>query len=343
MGAPILRSYRFRRERQSTWLELEQLMDRAEKAGVAKLDADQLFRLPVLYRSALSSLSVARAISLDKNVISYLSSLAARAYSFVYGTRHGLRQSAGGFFLGRYPALVWAMRGWVAVAMVTLLLGVWGGFGMTVRNPDTFYSLVSDEMAGGRSPLSTRAELLEVLKTSEPQQLDSLGAFASFLFTHNARIGLMCFTIGLAAGVPVVILVFANGLTLGAFAAIHAEQGLGFEFWAWLLPHGITELLAVCICAGAGINLGMALVFPGRRRRMDALVQQGRTAASIVLGTIPLFFAAALIEGFFRQLMLDDSIRSVVAVATAVVWIVYFTPVIDRWRAPWRVDPGGRR
>jgi len=333
MGAPILRSYRFRRERQSSWLELETLMNRAEADGLQSLDSDQLSRLPVLYRAALSSLSVARAISLDKNVVSYLTSLAIRAYAFVYGTRHSLRSSIGGFFLDQYPSLVWSMRLWVAAAMITLGLGVAGGFALTERNPDAFYSLVSEEMAGGRSPLSTDEELLEVLESPDDQRLDSLGAFASFLFTHNARIGLSCFTIGIAGGIPVVALVFANGLTLGAFAAIHATRDLGFEFWAWVLPHGVTELLAVCLCAAAGMKLGAALLFPGRRRRLDALVIEGRRAANVVLGTIPLFLLAALIEGFFRQLMLDETIRYLVAAATALGWLIYFTPVSRKWRA----------
>ena len=343
MGSPVLRSYRFRRERQGSWLELEQLMVRAERSGLDRLDSDQLFRLPVLYRAALSSLSVARAISLDKNVISYLTSLATRAYTFVYGTRLDLRSTFGGFFLDRYPSLVWAMRTWVAVAMIILVLGIAGGFALTQRNSDYFYSLVSDEMAGGRSPLSTGEELLEVLQSEQTQRLDSLGAFASFLFTHNARIGMACFTIGITAGVPVAALVFANGLTLGAFAAIHADRGLSLDFWAWVLPHGITELLAVCLCAGAGLKLGGSILFPGRRRRLDSLIHQGRQAANVVLGTVPLFLIAAVIEGFFRQLMLDNWIRLTVAAGTAVLWVVYFTPLLDRWKVVRPADHPGHR
>ncbi len=343
MGASVLRSYRFRRERQSSWRELETLMKGAEANGLQSLDSDQLFRLPVLYRAALSSLSVARAISLDKNVVSYLSSLATQAYAFVYGTRDSFRSSFGGFFLDRYPALVWSMRAWVATAMITLVLGTTGGSFLTQRNSDYFYSLVSEEMAGGRSPLSTDDELTEVLKSSEMQKLDSLGAFSSFLFTHNARIGLSCFSIGIAGGVPVLALVFANGLTLGAFAGIHAARGLSFEFWAWVLPHGVTELLAVCLCAAAGLQLGAAVLFPGRRRRLDALVLQGRRAATVVLGTIPLFMIAALIEGVFRQLILDDGIRYLVAALTAITWLVYFTPVSLNWRLARLSDDGDDR
>ena len=85
--ALLLKSFEFRREREKTWRELEKLVDTVEKNGVRGLSARQLARLPQLYRAALSGLSVARAISLDKNLVDYLESLCARAYFCVYGTK----------------------------------------------------------------------------------------------------------------------------------------------------------------------------------------------------------------------------------------------------------------
>jgi hypothetical protein len=65
---------------------------------------------------------------------------------------------------------------------------------------------------------------------------------------------------------------------------------------------------------------------------LDSLIHQGRQAANVVLGTVPLFLIAAVIEGFFRQLMLDNGIRLTVAAGTAVLWVVYFTPLLGRWQ-----------
>ena len=58
MEQPALRlkSFEFRREREKTWKELERLVARVEKSGVRALAAEQLARLPVLYRATLSSL-----------------------------------------------------------------------------------------------------------------------------------------------------------------------------------------------------------------------------------------------------------------------------------------------
>jgi hypothetical protein len=44
----------------------------------------------------------------------------------------------------------------------------------------------------------------------------------------------------------------------------------------------------------------------------------------MVLGAVILFFAAALIEGLFRQLVHSVPIRWSVAGATLLLWILYF-------------------
>jgi uncharacterized membrane protein SpoIIM required for sporulation len=107
--------------------------------------------------------------------------------------------------------------------------------------------------------------------------------------------------------------------------ALHSSKGLGLEFLAWLLPHGITELLAVVLCGAAGLSIGYGIVFPGPFRRLDNLALRGRHAARIAIGAVALFFIAALIEGFFRQVVTDINIRIVVIAATAAGWGFYFT------------------
>ena len=87
MAAPILKSHRFRQQREQDWLTLDRLLRRIDKDGVGALDDQQLLSIPVLYRATLSALSVARATSLDHDLVDYLESLCARAYFFVYGTR----------------------------------------------------------------------------------------------------------------------------------------------------------------------------------------------------------------------------------------------------------------
>ena len=326
MASFTLKSFEFRREREASWTELEGLVARVERQGVSSLGEDELRRLPLLYRGALSSLSVARAISLDKNLLAYLEGLAARAYVCVYSPKRRLFGEALEFVRTRFPALVWGMRGALLLSVALLAAGVGVGLALTLLDPERFYSFVEIEMAGGRGPTSTREELLAVLRADGGDGSAALTTFASFLFTHNAKIGLSCFALGFLAGVPVLLLLFTNGLTLGAMIAIHVQKGLGPEFLAWVFPHGVTELLAVCLCGAAGLTLGQSLVFPGRQRRLESLAVRGREAGAVAVGAVLLFFLAALLEGYFRQLVHDDRARALVAITTAILWALYFGP-----------------
>ena len=132
----------------------------------------ELARLPVLYRAALSSLSVARAISLDRNVLDYLESLCGRAYLAVYGTRRHLREALGDFFARRFPRAVRAHAPHVALAAALLLLGAVTGFALTARDPERFYAFVDPAYAQGRGPTSSTESLREVLY-AEPRRGDA--------------------------------------------------------------------------------------------------------------------------------------------------------------------------
>ena len=321
-----MKSLEFRREREGSWMELESLIARVEAWGLGTLTAAELSRLPVLYRATLSSLSVARAISLDANVVEYLESLAARAYVCVYGAKRPPLEAARRFLAVRFPATVRALRKHLALSAALLLLGTVTGLGLTATDPNRFYALVDEDYAAGRTPASTTEELRQALY-DDKHPADLLGAFAMYLFTHNARIGMLCAALGFAAGVPVMLLLFTNGLLLGAFAALYQERGLGIEFWAWILPHGVTELLAVVLCGAAGLAVGESLLFPGRHTRIVNLGRRGREAGVVVLGAVLMLLLAGLVEGIFRQTVHDVFLRLSVAILSAVFWAVYFARV----------------
>ncbi len=335
----VLRSYEFRREREKTWRELERLVDRVEKSGIKNLSAAELTRLPALYRATLSALSVARAISLDRALLDYLEGLCSRAYFAVYGTKRHPLETIAEFFAVKFPQTFRRFRWQMAISGLVLILGGVTGFAMTAWDIDNYYAFVPDAMAQGRDPAASTEELREPLYDPGTAG-DELLLFAMSLFDHNARIGIMAFCLGFAAGIPCVLLIFYNGTVLGAFAALYHDRGLSVELWAWLLPHGVTELLAVVLCGGAGLVLAESLLLPGRHTRLENLALRGREAAVIVLGAVILFFIAGLIEGIFRQVVKDLTLRYAMATATGVWWIVYFGLVGRGARAEQAVDPG---
>ena len=76
---------------------------------------------------------------------------------------------------------------------------------------------------------------------------------------------------------------------------------INFEFWAWILPHAIPELIAVCVAAAGGLKMGLALIDAGDRGRRAALAEAGRACVPLIGLSMFLLFYAALIEAFVRQ------------------------------------------
>jgi uncharacterized membrane protein SpoIIM required for sporulation len=318
-----LKSHRFRAEREADWKRLERLLDRAEKGGAGKLKRDELLEIPLLYRQALSSLSVARSISLDRSLVGYLESLCTRAYFFVYGARSRLPERLAGFFLRDWPLAVQALWRETGVAAALMVLGAVVAFLLVQADPAWFYGFIPAELGQGRDPTAS-AEALRSTIYAEGSRRDGLGAFAAFLFTHNAQVALFAFALGFALCLPTAALMVFNGCMLGAFLALFASRGLLVPAGGWLMIHGVTELFAVILAGAAGFSIGWAVTFPGERSRVDAAAEAGRRAATAMAGVVVMLAVAGLLEGFGRQLIQIDLARYGVAAASAVFWFAYF-------------------
>jgi uncharacterized membrane protein SpoIIM required for sporulation len=323
MSLLVLKSHEFRKERESGWRELEELIAIIQTMGIRSLSNDDLRRLPLLYRAALSSLSVARSIVLDRALVAYLDNLALRAFLVIYSRPMSLGESMREFFARSLPRAVRGIRWQVAIALFALLLGITSGFALVNHDEGWFSVLVPAAMAQGRGPSSTGAELLRVL-SARAEAGAALATMANYLFSNNTMVSLMIFGLGVAVGVPTLLLTFGNGLVLGAFIALHYHRGLFGQFLGWVSIHGVTELGAIVLFAAAGLRLGELVLFPGRYTRTEALMLYGPAAGEVAVGGVLMLIVAAVLEGFFRQLIGDTNVRLSIALATLVLWTAYY-------------------
>ena len=314
---------RFRAEREADWLRLDVLLKRVEGQRLRGLSDDDLLALPLLYRATLSSLSVARATSLDRALIDYLEALSLRAYLVIYGASGGFGQRIARFFTHDWPAAVRTLGRETLVALLILVAGTASGFLLVASDPNWFEAIVGQDMASGRNPQAS-ADLLRSILYAKPDNSDGLKVFATWLFTHNAQVALGCFALGFAFGVPTLMLLFYNGAALGAMLQIYAGKGLGVPMAGWLSIHGTTELFAIVIAAAAGLHSGTRIAFPGAASRMTAAKQSGRTAAIAMVGVVIMLAVAGLLEGIGRQTINDDATRFAIGGSMLGLWLVYF-------------------
>jgi uncharacterized membrane protein SpoIIM required for sporulation len=313
----------FRAEREGDWQRLEGMLKRIEGRSPRSLSDDELLDLPLLYRSTLSSLSVARATVLDRALIDYLEALSLRAYLAIYGASGGFGRRIARFFLTDWPAAMRALWVETLVALTVLAAGTVAGFLLVQGEPEWFASIVGSDMAGGRGPYASAETLKSILYTDVKGQ-DGLKFFATYLFTHNAQISLACFALGFAFGVPTLLLVFYNGAALGAMLQIYAAKGLALPMVGWLSVHGTTELFAIALAAAAGLHIGTRIAFPRGRTRMAAATRAGRTAGTAMIGVVLMLAVAGLLEGIGRQTINVDWIRFSIGGGMLLFWLVYY-------------------
>jgi uncharacterized membrane protein SpoIIM required for sporulation len=317
-----LRSERFRDQREADWRELDRLVGKAENKGVRALTDEELLALPVRYRSALSALSTARATSLDKALVLYLESLCARAYFFVYGVRGKPLERLIDYLARGLPAAMKDIWKETLASAALLFIGMAVGWALVAKDPDWFYAFVGSNLAGGRGPDSTAAELRATLYDTKGK--DGLAYFATFLFTNNAGVALTCFSLGFAFAAPTILLLLGTGCMMGAFVGVFVSHGLGVEAAGWMMIHGVTEVSAIILAGAAGLRIGSSVAFPGPRSRLEALIHSGRAGGVVMGGVVIMLFFAGLLEGFGRQLVQADWARFAIAGATAIFWLGYF-------------------
>jgi uncharacterized membrane protein SpoIIM required for sporulation len=326
-SAVLVNATRFRAAHEGEWKRLDRLVTRMEKRSIGALSDDDLLALPLLYRSTLSSLSVARETSLDRALIGYLEQLCTRAYFQIYGVQTSAWRQMGGFFARGWPLAVQGIWKETLVALLLTIAGALAAYLMVHANPQSFYTLMPGGMAEGRDPSASaaalRATIHGAMKGHEGQE-NMLSVFAAALFTHNAQIAIFAFALGFAFCVPTVLLIVYNGLTLGALMAVFVNRGLGVDFAGWIIIHGSTELFAIILSGAAGMRIGTAIAFPGRESRGDSAMRAGRAAAVAMAGTVVMLMVAGMLEGVGRQLVDDTGTRYAIGLTMLGGWLVYF-------------------
>ena len=303
------------------WDQLEQLLRKAKRSP-RRLSPLELSQLDLLYRRACVQLAQVNARTSDADLLGYLNELVARAHSLIYlPPRTGVLSGCGNFVARGFPRLI--LRTWQfhAVSLCLLVLGFSLGYWSSLSDPMIAYSLLPAN--DSRVPGADREDLLEALRSGRDGGQGEKTLFASFLFQHNFKVGLTAMATGVLLAIPTTFLMLYNGMMLGAFTSVHHEKGIYAEFWAWLLPHGITELSAIVLCGGMGLMMGWAVIAPKYSTRKESIRRVGGEIAKMAVGVGLMLVFAAVVESFVRQSQLSTAARLAFAGGTLLFWVLY--------------------
>jgi uncharacterized membrane protein SpoIIM required for sporulation len=107
---------------------------------------------------------------------------------------------------------------------------------------------------------------------------------------------------------------------IGGFMVGNGHAG---EFFGLVAPHGILELTAVFVAAGAGLRLGWTWVDPGSRPRSQALAEESRATIAIALGLIFVLAVSGGIEAFVTPSSLPTWARVGIGILAETAFLAY--------------------
>ena len=120
---------------------------------------------------------------------------------------------------------------------------------------------------------------------------------ASGIMANNIQVTFAAFAGGITAGIITTLLLVGNGMSLGGVVGLYQSKGILPLLLAFVAPHGVLELTAICIAGGGAFLIAAALLIPGRRTRRRALAENGRRAITLIAGSTMLLIVAGSIEG----------------------------------------------
>ena len=295
LGDAMAKLLKFYRERRARWRRLGQMLERFDANTKLTADgADELYRL---YRLASCDLAFMQTHTGNPALLDHLEDLVARAHAALTPPPetnmwsdffHTLRY--------RFPEVV--RREWKTLVLVVLIFLAGGAFGAVA---------VTAYPESAETFLAAFPNLLEQTPAEDAARRSNtsigLGSFITFslqLFTHNLRISLLCFALGLTFGIGTAIVLFANGAVLGCVAMMYARDGVFAFFLSWVGPHGSLELPSIILSATAGFMMARAQL-SGGGSIWRAVAARRRDMLAIMAGTAVLLAAAGFIEGGLSQ------------------------------------------
>jgi uncharacterized membrane protein SpoIIM required for sporulation len=288
---------RFLTDRRPVWDSLDALLKRADDVTLSR---NEMHELVELYRRTCSDLNRARSHTANPEILGFLNQLTGRAYRFIY--RAGHETEAWPAFVRlltrEIPSAFRRERMAIILAASAFLLGAIFGSLAVLVDPANGERLVPS-MFFTESPRE-RVEKIERGEERISNVEDAL-LFGASLYTHNIQVSFLAFALGALTIVMGLVILFYNGVILGAVGTLYFLDDVSVFFFAWVGPHGALELPAIVFGGAAGLLAGRALLMPGNLSRGASLRRVLPSVWRIVIGAALTLVCAGIIEGSFSQ------------------------------------------
>jgi uncharacterized membrane protein SpoIIM required for sporulation len=295
----IVNLEKFVGEERPRWERLDAILRALAADPWRQLTLEEARELERLYQRAAADLARLSGYAAEPEARSFLESLVARGHAEIHGARGGgARFRPGRWFARTLPRTFrrHVRAFWFGVAL-TAAGAVFGGAAVAF-DPGAKEVLMPFEHLQD-SPTERVAHEREA---QGRELLNRKARFSGMLMTHNTQVTLTAMALGMSWGVGTLVLIFYNGVVLGAVAIDYILAGETPFLLGWLLPHGVVEIPAILVGGQAGFVLAGALLGRGRRERLAARLRAAvPDVVTLALGAALMLVWAGIVEAFLSQ------------------------------------------
>ncbi len=296
----ILNVEKFAERERIYWDELEAMLNKLEKHSVP-LSVVQLKRLYYLYDRISGGLLKLSTFSGEQQLRSYLESLVSRSYCYIHTDkkRFSCRRFSYAKFTKAFPVV---FRRNIVAFYISLAIAMGGAlFGGLAIALDTQAkgAIIPAQFSHLNQTPAERVAAEENGKNSD-RISQRHSTFAAQLMANNIKVSIACLALGITFGIGSMLMIFYNGLLLGAICTEYCLGGQTIFMLGWLMPHGVIEIPAFILAGQAGVILGNCLLKPGGSRR-NALREKTYDLAILICGIAVLLVWAGIVESFMSQ------------------------------------------
>ena len=284
------------RER-ATWEELNKMLKRVEHETVAHLTLEEVQRLHYLYERTGAGLMKISTFAAEPNLVHSLESLLTRAYAELQDnhSRTGTWSLRRWLFQTFPQTFRTHIRFFLAALALTVFGGLFGGAAVAF-DPDAKAAIAPfPHLLENPSERVRKEESTQILANTK-------GRFSAVLMTNNTQVSILALALGVTWGIGTLILLFYNGVVLGAVIFDYVRAGQSVFLMGWLLPHGVVEIPAILIAGQAGLLLGQALIgWNSKESVSQRLRSVTGSLVTLISGATLLLIWAGLVEAFLSQ------------------------------------------
>jgi uncharacterized membrane protein SpoIIM required for sporulation len=293
----ILNLERFLARERPYWDQLDRALQPFDRDRFRRPPLEESLRIFDLYQRAAADL-VRLQEAAQPELSAYLETLVARAYTQIHSVRRRGRFRPSHWLTHTFP--ITFRRQWRAFVLACCLMSLGAGFGATLLrvDPDAkrvlmpFPHLMTDPAA------RVKQEERDKGKELAGHQIE----FSASLMANNIGVSFTSMAAGMTFGILTMLIIFSNGLDLGAVAFDYVHAGQSKFLLGWLLPHGVFEIPALLIASQAGFVLAGALIgWQSRLTRSERLRAISADVFTLAVGSTALLVWAGLIESFVSQ------------------------------------------